>query len=175
MKQHIFQYTCVAVFLHNKVTWLCSQGTGRVRGTQLFLRILFLVEYQQNMFYKNCCILASVWAANFVLCFDYIWFPWTVLPCTKWVLKCRPKQALTPKQYRLLLYHQAIKLYITYEQNRFICTGPLILLQCDMPLVIYCFIACWYSNKRYYFSVRACLDLIMLYRVETDNHTLTWH
>ncbi len=45
----------------------------------------------------------------------------------------RSKRALTLKQYRLLLYHRAIKQYITYEQNRFICAGPLVLEQCDIP------------------------------------------
>ncbi len=40
---------------------------------------------------------------------------------------CESKRALTLKQYHLLLYHQAIKQYIAYEQNRFICTGLLIL------------------------------------------------
>ncbi len=43
------------------------------------------------------------------------------------------KRTRTLKQYRLLLHQQAIKQYITYEQNRFICTGPLILQQCDIP------------------------------------------
>ncbi len=51
-------------------------------------------------------------------------------PCRK--VNAITKWALTLTQYRLLLYHQAIKQYITYEQNKFICTGPLILEQCDI-------------------------------------------
>ncbi len=46
-------------------------------------------------------------------------------------------RALTLKQHRPLLYHRGIKRCITYEQNRFICTGPLIPEQRDIPRVIY--------------------------------------
>ncbi len=68
------------------------------------------------------------------------------------------KRALTLKQYRLLLYHQAIRQYITYEQNWFICTGPLILEQYDITLVI----ASWCSKTGYCFSVRPRLSEIRL-------------
>ncbi len=54
---------------------------------------------------------------------------------------CDSKQALRLKQYRLLLYHQSIKQYITYEQNRFICTGPLTLEQYDVE--------CCYITEQY--------------------------
>ncbi len=62
------------------------------------------------------------------------------------VKELNSKWALTLKQYRLLLYHQAIKQCITCEQNRFICTGPLTQEQCD--------IECCYITAIYHWAIR---------------------
>ncbi len=63
------------------------------------------------------------------------------------------QRALTLMQYHLLLYYQAIKQYITYEQNRLICTGPLTLEQRD--------IECCYIMAIYHWVIRHADCLVM--------------